>query len=659
MRKIRGIFVVLSLALLCGCKKGEAKPVVEEEKPKTFVYQLEESYTVDVDDTGSTCHFYEDKVYCLEFEGTEEDSIYYLKSFDKNKETKEYRSDAFAHLQWKSWCINKTGDRDMLSILSKDDSGYIIVSVDLESLEAKTISVQDDNFKNKIISSIEITEDKKYILEGYENLYIINEKGGFDSYTYKVEGYSLFASDDKPGLQKSQTLYSVDLKTSEVLPKCCLSDSKIRNTDVIDIRLSQDKYYVLTREADVITVNVLAENRDAVKEEKVTLVLYQPLFRTIKQEDLDEFNFQNDKYEVVFDKHTADINFRFMMEDPVDIVYLTCYEALSLPDYAASGYILDLYPFIDKSEKVRRDDLIDAVKRGFETDGKLYGITEKVGFQTPFIYAEVDTAGYNAETAVDLFAKTAKERNLENLWAPNSMMDLVFTGITNEMLSDEEGNPGLNSGLNSGLVRDTLERIKQAAGGIEARDVLNINIPTRDYYFGVRDSIKNVADLCLYTDGYNLNPIGYPSVNGEPVYLQTYSDIMAISATSDYPEGAFEFIEFMMTKSELFGNNEGNLYCLKSLNKKGRFPGTLKNHTELTPITVVIEGEPFEVEFSDEKFDKLLDMSEHVVYDSMNYWNVMEIIVQETEPYFAGQKSLDEVMNIIESRVNLMLAEDK
>lgn len=134
---------------------------------------------------------------------------------------------------------------------------------------------------------------------------------------------------------------------------------------------------------------------------------------------------------------------------------------------------------------------------------------------------------------------------------------------------------------------------------------------------------------------------------------------MAISQECKYPEGAFEFIEFMMTRAELYGNQQGSLYSLKSLNKKERYPGTLKNYTELQPITTVIEGEVREVEFAEEKFEFLQYMSEHVVYDTNDFWNVTDIIFEEAAPYFNGAKTIEDTMDVIESRVNLYLAENE
>lgn len=654
MKKIRGVFFVLILVLLAGCKKGESEKVSEgTEPPKPAYYEIEDSYYVALNENSSELRFFEDKVYCLEFEGTAEDSAYYLKSYDRNGETKEYRSDAFSHISWKQWCIHKDKSGDVLSILSRNDSGYYIVRVNMESLEAETISVEDEIFSRKTIKGIEVSADNNYILEAYENLYIISPKGNLEKYTYKPEEYSLFASDKDIGLQNGQLLYSSNLDTEEMFPVCSLSDSKIRKEEVRNIVLWNEKYYVLTEEENGVTVNVLVENKDVVKEEKIQLVLFQPFHKSISQGEIDEFNFENDKYEVVFDIHSCDMQFRFLQEDVPDIICLIGYEALSLPDYAQAGFIRDLYPLIDRSEKIHREDLLETMLIGLETDGKLYGMSEKVTFQTPFIYADVDTSGYNAKTAIDIFVRTAKEKNFGGLWSVDSLQELVFTGLMNDILKDEEG----NYGLNAPLVRDMLESIKNSGADIDRKDLMSMNVPMRDFYFGSRNRIESVADISLYTDGYNLNIVGYPSLDGEPVFLQGYSDILTISTGCKYPEGAFEFIEFMMTRSELFGNQNGSLFCLKSLNEKGRFPGTMKHYTELLPIKNIIEGEEYEVENVDEKYEILKNMSEHVVYETMDFWDVIDIIGEEAAPYFRDEKTLDDIMGIIENRVGLMLAE--
>lgn len=673
MRKIRGIFVILLLVFLAGCKKGEPSgeagqpdasritgdpgTAAEIERPSIGFYEIKDSYNVAMSGNSSQWHFYEDKVYSLEFETTDDDSVYYLKSYDRNGETREYRSDSLAHLSWKKWCIHKdTAGKDVLSILSRDDTtGYFIVNVDLDSLEAKTINVEDDTFSRKTIQNIEVSKDNKYFLEAYEYMYVLDEEGKLEQFTYKEEGYSLFFSDKNPRFQKGQMLYSYDMETWEQIPVCSLTDSRIRKEAVRDIAFWNDKYYVLTEDGQNLKVNVLVENKDVVREDKIQLLLFQPFVKIVTQEEIDEFNFNSEKYEVVLDNTSSNMQIRFLREDKPDIVSLIGYEALALPDYARGGYVQDLYPFIDKSEKVRRDDLMESMVRGLETDGKLYGISEKLTFQTPFIYNEVDTTDYNARTSIDIFTKTAKERDFGGLWSVESLQELVFTGLMNDILTDESG----NHGLNTSLVKEMLERMKNSGANIERDDLSKMNVSQRDYYFGSRNRIENVADISEMTDGYNLKILGYPSLEGNPVFLQGYSNIMAISTTCKDPEGAFEFIEFMMTRSLLYGNQEGSLYCLKSLNEKGRFPGTLEHYTELLPITAVVEGELYEVEFAEEKFQFLQYMSEHVVFETDEYWNTSDIIFEEAEPYFKGEKSIDDVMSIIESRVNLMIAENE
>lgn len=668
MRKFWGILIILLALLAAGCRKEEPigvgtektanESLVESEETnetKLAYFQIEESYDVLMSENCSQWHIFEDKVYSLEFEMTDDGSAYYLKSCDKNGETKEYRSDAYADLSWKQWCLSKENGKEILSILSRDDdSHYFILRVDLESLETKIIYAEDDMFRKKTIQNIVVTPDSKYLLDSYEYMYFLTADGKMEQCTYKVDGYSVFASDKNPRLQKGQMLYSYNMETWEPEPHCSLSDSRIRKEDVRDISFWKDKYYVLIEEEEGFTIDILSENKDVVKEEKIQLVLFQPFIKVITQEDIDEFNFENDKYEVVLESVSTDMQFRFIQEELPDIVCLIGFEALAMPDYVRAGYFRDLYPFIDKSDKIKRDDLLESMVEGLEINGKLYGLSEKVTFQTPFIYDDVDTSDYNARTAIDMYVKTAKEHDFAGLWSVESLQELVFTGLMNDIFTDESG----KRRLNSKIVKEMLERMKNSGAAIERDDLGKMNVSQRDFYFGSRNRIENIMGISEITDGYKLKILGYPSLSGEPVFLQGFSNIMAISKSCKDPEGAFEFIEFMMTRANLYGNQEGSFFCLKSLNKKERYPGTLRHYTELMPLNVVIDGEAHEIENPDEKYDFLQYMSEHVVFETEEYWNASDIIFAEAEPFFRDEKSIDEVMNIIESRINLMLEEE-
>lgn len=666
MRKIKIVCVLLLLLVLSGCRKED--PVQSESTGTGLteteseiiglvppVYKVEDAYTIKAVEGISVYHIFDGKVYYLKTEENSGDWNTSLCSIERTGEIKECPIEALSKIEYKYWCLSQRDGKDILATLSKSDNGYCITVIDISSGEAKTINVDNDSIHKRRIKSIEAYGDKSYILASYENLYVTDENGKVnDNIIYTPERYSVFASDKDVAMMNSQTLYSFNLETQEMNQAAYLTDCKIGHEQVIDVLENEGRYYVLTEDDGDITVSILSLSEVQERKEKAKLLLYQPFFPTVTQEEVDKFNFGNEDYEIVLDKDRCDPSLRFIKETKPDIVIMPCYETLSMPYYERQGFFVNLIPYIEKSEKIKLDDLNGALVKAFGKDDKLFALSERIAYQVPMVYEEVDISEYNTQNAVEILRDAAKEKGLESSMSTSSYMELLFTGILDDILHDDSG----NAKMNRRLVKDGLERIKKATDGIEEKDSLNMNSSERDTCFLTRPVIENMADVSKYVDGYSMKLSGYPTLDGTSVYMQTFSEIMCISSFTEHPEGAFKFIEYMMTRSELYGNQQGSIFSLNSLNQKGRFPGTLAGYTELLPVTVNIAGDEFEVEFTDANAEILKDLSENVVFDNMLKWDVFDVLAEEAEPYFEGAKSIDEVLDIIENRVNLILAEN-
>ena len=67
---------------------------------------------------------------------------------------------------------------------------------------------------------------------------------------------------------------------------------------------------------------------------------------------------------------------------------------------------------------------------------------------------------------------------------------------------------------------------------------------------------------------------------------------------------------------------------------------------------------PFVIHYStQEEIDEILHVMEHVKLSSYSYGEIMQIIYEETESFFAGDRSAQEVEYIIQDRVQLYLDE--
>lgn len=142
---------------------------------------------------------------------------------------------------------------------------------------------------------------------------------------------------------------------------------------------------------------------------------------------------------------------------------------------------------------------------------------------------------------------------------------------------------------------------------------------------------------------------GYPSENGMVHILQT--QVIAVNAASENKEGALQFIEFLL--------REENQVLVEQENWLPVHRGALEQVMELQ------RQEPYAL---DPDTRESLYPSEEQTERFLYYLNgakpgpyrtdkVVDIIVEEAESYFAGDKSIEEISGIIENRVRLYLAE--
>ncbi len=162
---------------------------------------------------------------------------------------------------------------------------------------------------------------------------------------------------------------------------------------------------------------------------------------------------------------------------------------------------------------------------------------------------------------------------------------------------------------------------------------------------------------------------GMPTLDG---HFRTLMEIdvnnaaLAITCRSAYKEGAWKFLEYYVSREPSLTGTWISLYGIPSkLSLQEKYLDRLAEKdgpmSELDVTSgsgdnqVIIKRHPFTEEDRTE-LRRLIDGAEPDPADSMS--SVIEILVEELDPYFADQKSLEDVMDIIQSRVKLYLTEN-
>ena len=152
--------------------------------------------------------------------------------------------------------------------------------------------------------------------------------------------------------------------------------------------------------------------------------------------------------------------------------------------------------------------------------------------------------------------------------------------------------------------------------------------------------------------GKNVRSYGGPSIDGNG-YLLNIADKYAISSQSSHKEEAWELVKCLLKSIPDYSNGfraykkafKADIESLRSRCKNG--------------MTVVMDNIKYELYMQDGDDAFLEKMVENATVTKGIDEKVMEIVYEEIKPYFAKEKSLDEVINVMQKRVNLYIEEKK
>ena len=194
-------------------------------------------------------------------------------------------------------------------------------------------------------------------------------------------------------------------------------------------------------------------------------------------------------------------------------------------------------------------------------------------------------------------------------------------------------------------------------------------------YVGGRMSIMDIYEYETLAEMEAQGKIPLLSAEGNPYGYSFGGDIFAINANSEHIEGAWEFLAYLMSdevqrtqtipmgatsrvvcmeevEKELRWLEEGNVEQIKKghFNSKGEII-----YTEVRTVT--------REDITDEKVAEYISMKDRAVpgngEEARRMKPIWQIIWEESEAYFVGDKSIEEVADIINNRVQLYLDENR
>lgn len=344
---------------------------------------------------------------------------------------------------------------------------------------------------------------------------------------------------------------------------------------------------------------------------------------------------------------------------------------MPIDSYIAKGLFEDLKPYIDADKEIDMDDYLPNIIEAFSSDGKMYRLVPS--FMISTLVAKSSDVGVERgwtipEATKIIEAKPEETEFLTYTTRSNILMSCISMG--NAFVEKETGKCNFDS---DGFV-ELLEFAMRFPNEIDDTTYAD------DYWMKYESMWREGKVLCRETtiydfDSYNymekgtfgepVTMIGYPTTDGDGSAILANIQF-AMSAKSKNKEGAYEFLKYFLTDEYQDNISYALPISIKRLDAMAEEATQISTYTDENGNEVEapdiyymqemeIELAPMSAEEAEQLKKEICSITDVYSYDE----DLMQIIEEETAPYFAGQKSAQEVASIIQSRAQIYLNENR
>lgn len=336
-----------------------------------------------------------------------------------------------------------------------------------------------------------------------------------------------------------------------------------------------------------------------------------------------------------------------------DVVYSTTDDMVKLIN---KSYMADMYPLMEKSETLRKEDFLPNVLAGLDVDGKLPAICND--WQLFTAAAKTENVGENMENWTPAQALKAfndmpedmsflyhdwKEYDKLNYFIQRVAIDAVdyknntcnFGGAFMEMLGNVNNFPSF-----------------QPYEPDECSLINNQALVKEVQLFGINAAVTQ--SLYCSFGGADITFVGYPSETGKGYVTDSFS-MMGILSTSQNQQQAYEFISLMINDNSI---NKAMMYSIPVTEKQLTEQLNASKYSNLSiNCPQYLPNSNEQVQISEEALQKVVDYVRNVKFEPYTSTTVDNIVFEEYHKCFEGETTPQECADILNNRVSIYLSE--
>lgn len=395
-----------------------------------------------------------------------------------------------------------------------------------------------------------------------------------------------------------------------------------------------------------------------------------------------KFNKENEQYKITildysslygtdedYDAGANKLNMDIVSGKVPDIVVLD--DRMHVDSYINKGLFEDLKPFIEKDEDINLEDLMPNVIDALSTDGKLFILAPSYAIQTVVAKASDvgEERGWTVKEAQELMTSKPEGTQLFESFTRDMALEYCMVMSGNQFIDWEKGKCSFDSDA-------FVEMLMFISSFPEEIDDSIYNEEYWSQYESMWREGKVIASPTWFGDfgGFNrmekgsygekITMIGFPSANGDGSVIRLDMQL-AMSAKSTCKDGVWEFLRSFLSDEYQKENIYNFPISVKRLNElakeameKPYYMDEDGKKEEYDDIMYINGQELIIPPMTQEEVDRFLEQLYSFNHVYKMDATLLNIISEETAPYFAGQKSAKDVAAVIQSRVQIYVNEN-
>ena len=501
-----------------------------------------------------------------------------------------------------------------------------------------------------------------------------------------LNGYSLYPGADSDFLLVGNGgIYSYNLGDAQVKKLLDFIDSDMSSSYVYHLSAVSEKELYGVMADDMTGEEALmkftkVDPKDVADKTVLTLACYYLDWEVRKY--VVEFNKSNPDYRITItdysqydtdEDYTAGItklNTDIVSGKMPDILLLN--DNIPVESYAAKGLFEDLYFYIDQDTELKREDYFQNVLKVHENNGELYCLPSRfIIYTVTGKTADVGNGtGWTLQELKDVLAAKPEGTQVFSGMTRQEMLYYSIRMSGNQFIDWESGKCNFNTeGFISLLefIKDFPEELPEDYWekdmGMSWDEQLRQGKVLLDQT--VLDSFSGYNYLKKAFFGEDVTMIGFPSENKKGSAIGANIKL-SMSSKSKNKDGVWQFLRYFLTEEYQEKDNYGWPLSLKQAElmaqkaqKKPTYEDENGNQVEYDE-TYNINGVDIVIEpMTQEEVEEVLGFMQSVDQLYTNNQALIDIISEEAAPYFAGQKNVKEVVDIIQNRVQIYVSENR